>query len=131
MRDDSFMNHTEQSDGISRRTFIQAASGSLVALPTLAGGLVLAPRPAYADETNSQEPVIQGSEYVVIDVVYPYEVGFMVVDVTKGTVTNNLSQTVKLQGEEKVGAVYVARGDTVSIGDKLFTYDLRSPLANG
>lgn len=47
-------------------------------------------------------------------------------NVTKGTVTNNLSQTVKLQGEEKVGAVYVSRGDTVSIGDKLFTYDLRS-----
>ena len=88
MREDSFMNHAGQSDGVSRRTFIQAASGSLVALPTLAGGLVLAPRPAYADETNSQVPAIQGSEYVVIDVVYPYEVGFMVVDVTKGTVND-------------------------------------------
>ena len=47
-------------------------------------------------------------------------------NVTKGTVTNNLSQTVKLQGEEKVGNVYVALGDTVNIGDKLFSYDMRS-----
>jgi len=47
-------------------------------------------------------------------------------NVTKGTVTNNMSQTLKLKGEEKVGQVYVALGDKVSIGDKLFTYDLRS-----
>ncbi|MBR2590598.1 MAG: HlyD family efflux transporter periplasmic adaptor subunit [Clostridia bacterium] len=47
-------------------------------------------------------------------------------NVTKGTVTNNMSQTVKLEGEEKVGQVYVALGDRVSIGDKLFTYDLKS-----
>ena len=47
-------------------------------------------------------------------------------NVTKGTVTINLSQTVKLQGEEKVGNVYVALGDTVNIGDKLFSYDMRS-----
>ena len=88
MREETFASHMEQPGGISRRTFIQAASGSLVALPTLAGGLVLAPRPAYADEANSQAPAIQGSEYVVIDVVYPYEVGFMVVDVTKGKVND-------------------------------------------
>ena len=47
-------------------------------------------------------------------------------NVTKGTVTNNMSQTVKLEGEEKVAQVYVAPGDKVSMGDKLFTYDLRS-----
>ena len=47
-------------------------------------------------------------------------------NVTKGKVTNNMSQSVKLEGEEKVSAVYVSLGDKVSIGDRLFTYDLRS-----
>lgn len=46
--------------------------------------------------------------------------------VTKGKVTNNMSQSVKLENDEKVSSVYVKKGDKISIGDKLFTYDLRS-----
>lgn len=47
-------------------------------------------------------------------------------NVTKGTVTNTMSQSVYLKGEEKVGEIYVKEGDTVKVGDKLFSYDLRS-----
>ena len=47
-------------------------------------------------------------------------------NVTKGTVTNNLSQSIKLGSDEKVGELYVAKGDQVTIGQKLFTYDLNS-----
>lgn len=69
---------------------MELAAGLLVSLPTLAGGLVLAPRPARAedgtaDSTDASELAGLASEYVVIDVVEPWEVGFMVVDVSKGT----------------------------------------------
>ena len=47
-------------------------------------------------------------------------------NVTKGTVTNNMSQSVTLDNDEKVGALYVSKGQSVHIGDKLFTYDLSS-----
>lgn len=47
-------------------------------------------------------------------------------NVTKGTVTGSMSQSIKLEGEEKVAEIYVKKGDSVSIGDRLFTYDLRS-----
>ena len=47
-------------------------------------------------------------------------------NVTNGVVTNSMSQRVKLEGEEKVAQIYVAKGQTINIGDKLFTYDLRS-----
>ena len=47
-------------------------------------------------------------------------------NVTKGVVTNSMSQSVKLKSDESVSSIYVSLGDVVSIGDKLFTYDLRS-----
>lgn len=47
-------------------------------------------------------------------------------NVTKGKVTNSMSQRIKLEGDEKVANVYVKKGQKVNIGDKLFTYDLRS-----
>ena len=51
------MNHDELTEGISRRSFVGLACGTLAALPTLAGGLVLAPRPAHAaaDATDAAE----------------------------------------------------------------------------
>ena len=51
---------------------------------------MLAPRPAYADAdaTDIDEVAGRESEYVVIDVVEPYEVGFIVVDVSKGKVND-------------------------------------------
>lgn len=76
---------------VTRRAFMELTTGMLVSLPTLAGGLVLAPRPAHAESNPSPDPTddleLAGaeSEYVVIDVVMPWEIGFMVVDVTKGT----------------------------------------------
>ena len=78
------MNH--EAEGVSRRSFVELACGTLVALPTLAGGLVLAPRPAYGAEDGNGDQELAGleSEYVVIDIVNPYEVGFIVVDATKG-----------------------------------------------
>ncbi|MBQ9002043.1 MAG: hypothetical protein IJ087_09335 [Eggerthellaceae bacterium] len=77
-------------EDLSRRSFVELVCGSLVTLPTLAGGLVLAPRPAYADAdaTDIDEVAGRESEYVVIDVVEPYEVGFIVVDVSKGKVND-------------------------------------------
>ena len=47
-------------------------------------------------------------------------------NVTNGVVTNSMSQRIKLEGEEKVAQVYVSKGQKVNIGDRLFTYDLRS-----
>lgn len=47
-------------------------------------------------------------------------------NVTNGVVTNSMSQRVKLEGEEKVAQVYVAKGQQVNMGDRLFRYDLRS-----
>jgi len=70
---------------ISRRAFFELATGMLMSLPTLAGGYVLAPTPAYTeDATDDSELAGKESEYVVIDVVQAWEVGFMVVDITKG-----------------------------------------------
>ncbi len=34
---------------VSRRSFVELVTGTLVSLPTLAGGVLLGPRPAYAD----------------------------------------------------------------------------------
>jgi len=84
------MNVGDLVEDLSRRSFVELVCGSLVTLPTLAGGLVLAPRPAYADAdaTDIDEVAGRESEYVVIDVVEPYEVGFMVVDVSKGKVND-------------------------------------------
>ncbi len=50
-------------------------------------------------------------------------------NVTNGAVTNSMSQRVKLEGEEKVAQIYVSKGQEVNIGDKLFTYDVRSLAA--
>ena len=47
-------------------------------------------------------------------------------NVTNGVGTNSMSQRIKLEGEEKVAQVYVSKGQKVNIGDRLFTYDLRS-----
>ena len=47
-------------------------------------------------------------------------------NVTNGVVTNSMSQRIKLEGEEKVAQIYVSKGQKVNVGDKLFTYDLRS-----
>ena len=70
---------------VSRRSFVELVTGTLVSLPTLAGGMVLAPRPANADPdpTDDSEMAGQESEYVIIDVVRAWETGFMVVDITK------------------------------------------------
>lgn len=46
--------------------------------------------------------------------------------VTKGKVTNSMSQSIKLNSDEKVAEIYVRQGEKVSAGDKLFTYDLRA-----
>ena len=74
---------------VSRRSFVEIATGMLASLPVLAGGRILAPRPAYAaegdDATLDSQLAGNKSEYVVIDVVEPWEVGCMVVDITKGT----------------------------------------------
>ncbi|MBR3314449.1 MAG: hypothetical protein IKG18_09955, partial [Atopobiaceae bacterium] len=73
---------------VSRRSFVELASGLLASLPVLAGGVVLAPRPARATEgedlTDASELAGGQSEYVIIDVVEPWQVGIMVVDVTRG-----------------------------------------------
>ncbi len=84
------MNVGDLVEDLSRRSFVELVCGSLVTLPTLAGGLVLVPRPAYADAdaTDIDEVAGRESEYVVIDVVEPYEVGFIVVDVSKGKVND-------------------------------------------
>lgn len=70
---------------ISRRSFVGLA-GMLASLPVLTGGLILAPRPARAEDDATVPSQLAGreSEYVIIDVVQPWEVGFMVVDITKG-----------------------------------------------
>ncbi len=48
-------------------------------------GMILAPRPAFADPDPTDDSEIAGleSEYVIIDVVRAWETGFMVVDITK------------------------------------------------
>ncbi len=80
---------------LSRRSFVELSTGLLTSLPVLAGGFVLAPRPAQAepDATDASEIAGKESAYVVIDVVSPWEVGFMVVDVSKGT-TNDAGMVV-------------------------------------
>ena len=71
---------------VSRRSFVELAAGMITSLPVLAGGRILAPRPAYAEDDYTLADQIAGreSKYVVIDVVEPWQVGFMVVDITKG-----------------------------------------------
>ncbi|MBP3885812.1 MAG: hypothetical protein J6D54_12875 [Olsenella sp.] len=71
---------------ISRRSFMELATGLLTSLPVLAGGLVLAPRQAHAEDDYTLQDQLAGkkSEYVIIDVVAPWEVGVMAVDITKG-----------------------------------------------
>ena len=73
---------------ISRRSFVELFAGTLVSLPVLAGGLVLAPQVASAepDATDADELAGKESKPIIIDVVEPWEVGFIVVDVTKSTV---------------------------------------------
>ena len=70
---------------VSRRSFVELVTGTLVSLPTLAGGVILAPRPAYGDPDPTDDSEIAGleSEYVIIDIVRAWETGFMVVDITK------------------------------------------------
>ncbi len=70
---------------VSRRSFVELFTGVLASLPVLAGGVILAPRHAHAnpDFTDDSELAGNESEYVIIDVVEPWEVGFQVVDVAK------------------------------------------------
>ena len=71
---------------LTRRSFLRLFSGALATLPVLAGGQVLAPRPAIADDQKDDEaPGGLESNWVIIDVVAPYEVGVVVYDVTKVT----------------------------------------------
>ena len=86
---------------LSRRSFVALSTGLLTSLPVLAGGFVLAPRPAQAepDATDASEIAGKESAYVVIDVVSPWEVGFMVVDVSKGT-TNDAGMVVYPPGKD-------------------------------
>ena len=73
---------------VTRRSFVRLAVGTLTSLPVLAGGLVVGPPTARAtegDKVASEYPIGGPSEPTVIDVVMPWEVGFMVIDVTKGT----------------------------------------------
>lgn len=71
---------------VTRRSFIRLVTEALTTLPTLAGGLIVAPRYAHADDvlTGNAVPVDGLSKPAIIDVVAPWEVGFLVVDVTRG-----------------------------------------------
>ena len=71
---------------VSRRSFVELALGSLVSVPAIAGGLIVAPTIALADNNpditaSIGEPEIRN--YAIIDVVSPWEVGFIVRDVTR------------------------------------------------
>jgi hypothetical protein len=53
---------------VTRRSFIRLVTGALTALPTMAGGLIVAPRYAHADDvlTGNAVPVDGLSKPVVI-----------------------------------------------------------------
>ncbi len=70
---------------MSRRSFVELVTGTIVSLPVLAGGLLLVPRMAQAEEdaTDADELAGRYSQYTIIDVVQPWEVGVQVVDITK------------------------------------------------
>ena len=80
---------------ISRRSFFEVMAGSIVSLPVLAGGLIVGPTTALAEESEDEEAFDYDAfddmdtgkdapaKYTIIDVVRPYEVGFIAVDVTQ------------------------------------------------
>ncbi len=71
---------------LTRRSFLRLFSGALATLPVLATGQVLAPRPAIADDRNYGEVLdVPESNWIIIDVVAPFEVGVVAYDVTKVT----------------------------------------------
>lgn len=56
---------------VSRRSFVELLVGSLVSLPALAGGLLVAPAPAFAEDTTTDDGQDETPNYVIIDVVRP------------------------------------------------------------
>ena len=123
---------------VSRRSFVEVMVGSLVSLPVLAGGLVVAPTLAYAEDDNDDnddyddyedyDDIDEGEQasakYTIIDVVRPYEVGFIAIDVSK-VVKDDLGKDSfpRLTGKKvhvkvisRYGAHKTAEGDTNNEG---------------
>ena len=103
---------------VSRRSFVELTVGSLMALPALAGGLIVAPSSALADENpdvtvSVGEPEVRN--YAIIDVVRPWEVGFIVRDVTRviRTATDD-EENERVQGTAHVIVTSRANGKSVS-----------------
>ena len=103
---------------VSRRSFVELALGSLVSVPALAGGLIVAPAIALADNNpdvtaSTGKPEIRN--YAIIDVVSPWEVGFIVRDVTRviHTQTDD-EENDRVQGTAHVIVTSRANGKSVS-----------------
>ena len=100
---------------VSRRSFVELAVGSLMSLPVLAGGIVLGPSAALAEESgnNDFKNLDMGQDaaakYTVIDVVRPYEVAFIAIDVTKVVKDNLGNDTFERIKGKKVNVVVKSR----------------------
>ncbi|MBP3894500.1 MAG: hypothetical protein J6D34_10745 [Atopobiaceae bacterium] len=106
---------------ISRRSFFEVMAGSIVSLPVLAGGLIVDPTTALAEEGDDNEDFDYGAldgmdtgreapaKYTIIDVVRPYEVGFIAVDVTQVVPDNNGKDSFQRVTGKKVHVKVISR----------------------
>ena len=81
------MSHAEHHDAqiVTRRDFFKIVTGSLMAMPAVAGGFLVLPTVAYAEEDLSETHggTVDGVVERIV-VVRKNEVGFCVLDMSKG-----------------------------------------------
>ena len=106
---------------ISRRSFFEVMAGSIVSLPVLAGGLIVGPTAALAEESEDEEAFDYDAfddmdtgkdapaKYTIIDVVRPYEVGFIAVDITQVVPDNNGKDSFQRVTGKKVHVKVISR----------------------
>lgn len=120
------VNEHHSDHAVSRRDFFKIVTGSIVAMPAVAGGFLVPPTTAYAEE-NLSETHGGTADGVVerIKVVAKNEAGFCVVDMSKGGTEKVVGATVRLTSRYNGKSV-----EDVTDEDGIVTLDIRELAEN-
>ena len=111
---------------VSRRDFFKIVTGTIVAMPAVAGGFLVPPTNAYAEEDLSEAHGGTADGVVErIKVVAKNEAGFCVVDMSKGGTEKVVGATVRLTSRYNGKSV-----EDVTDEDGIVTLDIRELAEN-
>ena len=120
------VNEHHSDHAVSRRDFFKIVTGSIVAMPAVAGGFLVPPTTAYAEEDLSETHGGTADGVVErIKVVAKNEAGFCVVDMSKGGTEKVVGATVRLTSRYNGKSV-----EDVTDEDGIVTLDIRELAEN-